>query len=83
MLQIAAEIKLAGSVSLAVSVPTMLVGLARYSRVRSWFSPGILASPWQSPLDRSTARQSAGCFSAFFPTRCHPRRIRHQNLHHR
>jgi uncharacterized membrane protein YfcA len=32
----AADIKLAGSLSLAVSLPTMLVGFARYSRDRSF-----------------------------------------------
>jgi uncharacterized membrane protein YfcA len=31
-----ADIKLAGSLSLAVSLPTMLVGFARYSRDRSF-----------------------------------------------
>jgi uncharacterized protein len=31
-----AEIKLAGSLSLAVSLPTMVVGFARYSRDRSF-----------------------------------------------
>jgi uncharacterized protein len=31
-----ADIKLAGSVSLAVSLPTMLVGFARYSRDQSF-----------------------------------------------
>ena len=35
-----ADIKLAGSLSLAVSLPTMLVGFARYSRDRSFAVPG-------------------------------------------
>jgi uncharacterized membrane protein YfcA len=34
------DIKLAGSLSLAVSLPTMLVGFARYSRDRSFFVLG-------------------------------------------
>ena len=36
MLLFGADIKLAGSLSLAVSLPTMLVGFARYSRDRSF-----------------------------------------------
>ena len=36
MLLFGADIKLAGSLSLAVSLPTMLVGFARYSRERSF-----------------------------------------------
>ena len=35
-----ADIKLAGSLSLAVSLPTMLVGFARYSRDRSFMALG-------------------------------------------
>jgi uncharacterized membrane protein YfcA len=31
-----ADVKLAGSLSLAISLPTMLVGFARYSRVQSF-----------------------------------------------
>jgi uncharacterized membrane protein YfcA len=36
VLRFGADIKLAGSLSLAVSLPTMLVGFARYSRDRSF-----------------------------------------------
>ena len=36
MLLFGADVKLAGSLSLAVSLPTMLVGFARYSRDRSF-----------------------------------------------
>ena len=36
MLLFGADIKLAGSLSLAVSLPTMLVGFARYSQDRSF-----------------------------------------------
>jgi uncharacterized membrane protein YfcA len=36
VLLFAADIKLAGSLSLAVSLPTMLVGFTRYSRDRSF-----------------------------------------------
>ena len=36
MLLFGADIKLAGSLSLAVSLPTVLVGFARYSRDRSF-----------------------------------------------
>ena len=36
MLLFGADIKLAGSLSLAVSLPTMLVGFVRYSRDRSF-----------------------------------------------
>ena len=41
------DIKLAGSLSLAVSLPTMLVGLARYSRDQSF---GVIRSHWRFAL---------------------------------
>ena len=37
VLSFGVDIKLAGSLSLAVSLPTMLVGFARYSRDQSFF----------------------------------------------
>lgn len=40
MLLFGADIRLGGSLSLAVSLPTMLVGFARYSRDRSFAVPG-------------------------------------------
>jgi len=42
-----AEVKLAGSLSLAVSLPTMLVGFARYSRDQSF---SVLRANWQFML---------------------------------
>ena len=43
MLLFGADIKLAGSLSLAVSLPTMLVGFARYSRDKSF---AVIVSEW-------------------------------------
>lgn len=42
-----AEVKLAGSLSLAVSLPTMLVGFARYSRDQSFI---VIRNNWQFML---------------------------------
>lgn len=42
-----ADVKLAGSLSLAVSLPTMLVGFARYSRDQSF---SVLRANWQFML---------------------------------
>ncbi|WP_259261147.1 MULTISPECIES: sulfite exporter TauE/SafE family protein [Bradyrhizobium] len=42
-----ADVKLAGSLSLAVSLPTMLVGFARYSRDQSF---SVLRANWQFTL---------------------------------
>lgn len=47
MLLFGADIKLAGSLSLAVSLPTMLVGFARYSRDRSF---SVIVSHWHFAL---------------------------------
>ena len=52
-----ADIKLAGSLSLAVSLPTMIVGFARYSQDRSFtvLRPMAQADAWrqsQLPRDR-------------------------------
>ncbi|MDU6747804.1 MAG: sulfite exporter TauE/SafE family protein [Bradyrhizobium sp.] len=46
-----AEVKLAGSLSLAVSLPTMLVGFARYSRDQSFI---VIRSNWQFMLVMAT-----------------------------
>ena len=54
------DIKLAGSLSLAVSLPTMLVGFARYSRDRSFVgSPRTAALYWSWRPDPSSAASSA------------------------
>lgn len=47
MLLFGVDIKLAGSLSLAVSLPTMLVGFARYSRDRSF---SVIVSHWPFAL---------------------------------
>ncbi|MCY7399401.1 MAG: sulfite exporter TauE/SafE family protein [Nocardioides sp.] len=52
------DIKVAGSLSLAVSLPTMLMAFARYSRVRHWHrhrraSPQRRAQPRPHPAARS------------------------------
>lgn len=47
MLLFGADIKLAGSLSLAVSLPTMLVGFARYSRDRSF---AVIGKHWPFSL---------------------------------
>lgn len=47
ILLIGADVKLAGSLSLAVSLPTMLVGFARYSRDQSF---SVLRANWQFML---------------------------------
>lgn len=52
-----ADIKLAGSLSLAVGLPTMVVGFARCSRARSFavlgqnrgFVPVVASVPWPAP----------------------------------
>jgi uncharacterized membrane protein YfcA len=63
-----ADIKLAGSLSLAVSLPTMLVGFTRYSRHQSFgFSAaaGRSCSSWLRA--RLPARSLAAFCSAWFP----------------
>ena len=68
------DIKLAGSLSLAVSLPTMLVGFARYSRDRSFVVLGenrrfvlvmaagsILGSFHRRPTARPSCRMSSCC----------------------
>ena len=47
LLLFGADIKLAGSLSLAVSLPTMLVGFARYSQDKSF---GVISANWQFAL---------------------------------
>lgn len=65
-----ADIKLAGSLSLAVSLPTMLVGFTRYSRDQSFSvlgrNRGFVVV---RPRVRSWGRLSVDCYSASSPTR--------------
>jgi len=61
-----ADIKLAGSLSLVVSLPTMLMGFARYSRDSSFSSlakTGFLLQRWR--WDRFSEATSAHAFSAW------------------
>ena len=51
MLLFGADVKLAGSLSLAVSLPTMLVGLTRYSRDQSF---SVLRENWRFLLIMTT-----------------------------
>nr|WP_211257609.1 sulfite exporter TauE/SafE family protein [Roseomonas aerilata] len=66
-----ADIKLAGSRSLAVSLPTMLVGLSRYSRDQSF---GVLGrkrpSCWSWLLGPSLGPSSAGAYLGRCRTGC-------------
>ena len=59
-----ADIKLAGSLSLAVSLPTMLVGFARYSRDRSFAVLGrhrALRAGHGGRLGRGQPSSAASC----------------------
>ena len=69
-----ADIKLAGSLSLAVSLPTMLVGFARYSRDRSFVVLGenrgfVLVMAIGSIVGSFVA---ADCSASFRPRYCFP-----------
>jgi uncharacterized membrane protein YfcA len=71
----AVDIKVAGSLSLVVSLPTMLVAFARHSRDNSF---GVLRAHRTFVLamaaDRSPAPSSVACRSALSPRQCSSRR---------
>jgi uncharacterized protein len=69
-----AGIKLAGSLSLAVSLPTMLVGFARYSRTAALrFSVKIAVSCWPWQLAQSLGASSpVNCLASFRRPHCCP-----------
>ena len=68
-----ADIKLAGSLSLAVSLPTMIVGFARYSQDRSFavHRQQLVLRFWSWQRVQSRDRSSAaGCSGLFLAPRC-------------
>jgi uncharacterized protein len=65
------DIKLAGSLSLAMSLPTMIAGFTRYSRDRSFAVLGKHPRfAVTMALARSSALSSAGCFWGSSPPAC-------------
>jgi hypothetical protein len=71
VLLFAVDIKIAGSVALAISLPTMLVAFARYSRDRSFEvlrANKVSCSPWRP--DRSSAPSSEVSSSVPSPKPC-------------
>ena len=66
-----ADLKLAGGLSLVVSLPTIAVRFARYSRDRSFGVLGAtVRSCWSSVPARSREASSAAGCSVWFPASC-------------